>query len=52
MRFVKSQRTIWKEKQEHNVDFSAYASGTGHEDDAIVYDNRLPGTYKVKGVLM
>jgi len=25
---------------------------TGHEDDAIVYDNGVPGTYKVKGVLM
>jgi hypothetical protein len=23
-----------------------------HEDEAIVYDNGLPGTYKVKGVLM
>ena len=51
MRFAKSQHSIWKEKHD-NIDFSAYASGTGHEDDAIVYDNGLPGTYKVKGVLM
>ena len=43
---------MWKEKAGQYRLHSAYASGTGHEDDAIVYDNGVPGTYKVKGVLM
>ena len=34
---------MWKEK---GGQYRLHSAGTGHEDDAIVYDNGVPGTYK------